>query len=61
LKGSKTIEGNVETIGGKEGNIGKSQDVEEGGKVQENVYISRFNKEAARERQRIEKTVEVDS
>jgi hypothetical protein len=47
---AKTIEGNVETIGGKEGNISKSQDIERVGKVQENVYTSRFNKEAVKER-----------
>jgi hypothetical protein len=51
----------IGTFGGKEGNISKSQVVEGGGKVQENVYISGFNKEAARERQGIEKTIEVDS
>jgi hypothetical protein len=48
---SKTIEGNVETTGRKEGSISKSQVLKGGEKVQENVYIFRFNKEAARERQ----------
>jgi hypothetical protein len=48
-------------IRGKEGKISMSQDVEGGGKVQENVSVFRFNKGAARERKRIEMAVEVHS
>jgi hypothetical protein len=51
----------LKRLEGKKEVLARAKLLKEVEKIQENVYISEFNKETARDRQRIEKTIEVDS